>query len=282
MLKNEKGFTLLELLIAVSILAIVLGPLFSQFVTSSKIGGQSERIVRAEYAAQSVLEEEKHNPQIPDAGNYRIVDRDGFKVKITYEDHTSSVNTSDKTLQTFDDTISPDIAMVPQVEISNLDLFFNFGAASVAEALNVDFGKTMKILLESTGLPNQYALTYSIDGISTDIHTLTKVSGEEVVLKFTASSTDETDTLLNIDLENATSGSDERKLLLYEFDDVNNNYNFNTANASDGAVQTILKLISSSIADVDNTLDYYWVHIEVKDNSGNVITDLYSSLRNED
>ena len=53
---NEKGFTLLELLVSVVLLAIVVGALLSMFVTSTKTNITSAEVVDEGYMAQKHME----------------------------------------------------------------------------------------------------------------------------------------------------------------------------------------------------------------------------------
>ena len=53
---NEKGFTLLELLVSVVLLTIVVGALLSMFVTSTKTNITSAEVVDEGYMAQKHME----------------------------------------------------------------------------------------------------------------------------------------------------------------------------------------------------------------------------------
>lgn len=54
--RNDKGFTLVELLIAVSILAIVVVPLLTNFVASSKVNSKSKVTMNGTAVAQNIME----------------------------------------------------------------------------------------------------------------------------------------------------------------------------------------------------------------------------------
>lgn len=56
MKKNNKGFTLLELLIAVVVLAIVIVPMLRSFVTSHRVNAKSRHVMRATTLAQNEME----------------------------------------------------------------------------------------------------------------------------------------------------------------------------------------------------------------------------------
>lgn len=54
--KNNKGFTLVEVLIAVSILAVLVVPLVANFVTSSKVNQKTKRVMNGTSVAQNIME----------------------------------------------------------------------------------------------------------------------------------------------------------------------------------------------------------------------------------
>lgn len=75
MKKSNKGFTLLELMIAVAILAIIIVPLLRGFVSSHRVNAKSRHLMRATTLAQNemeMFEKEKLEDLLNDA-NYTIV-----------------------------------------------------------------------------------------------------------------------------------------------------------------------------------------------------------------
>lgn len=57
--KNNSGFTLVELLVAIAILAIVVAPLLHSFVTGARLNAKSKKIMDATTVAQNVMEDIK-------------------------------------------------------------------------------------------------------------------------------------------------------------------------------------------------------------------------------
>ena len=51
--KNNKGFTLVEVLIAVSILAVLVVPLVANFVTSSKVNQKTKRVAKTNHSSHT-------------------------------------------------------------------------------------------------------------------------------------------------------------------------------------------------------------------------------------
>ncbi len=290
MYNNQKGFTLLELLIAAAILAMVISPYFTQFVKSTEIGERSERIVRAEFIAQRVLEEEKRLPQIPDLKNNRTETIDGLIVQVTYSNETGSINKSTGELKIYNKIVNHDLSFVPIIDFADVDVRFDSMDSSVSTlASNLAFGDELTVHLNSTPTLNRYVLSYSINGgVEQNIDTITKADGESVVLRFNGTETSETSTLLNFSLANMTSGFDERTLELYEYDDDSRNFNFKTNNSSTGDTSLYLKLTTDTESNESNDLNYYWVHIaviesedEFVDSNDEVIYELHSAIRKE-
>ncbi len=58
---NSNGVTLLELVVAIAILAMVLSPFYGHFIQSVKIENLTKRMIKAEYIAQKLLEDEKES-----------------------------------------------------------------------------------------------------------------------------------------------------------------------------------------------------------------------------
>ena len=62
-MRNQKGFTLLEVMVGIAVIAIVSGPLLQMFITSNHVGRRSYEIDKANTVAVATVEEIKENPQ---------------------------------------------------------------------------------------------------------------------------------------------------------------------------------------------------------------------------
>jgi len=283
MVKKNEGFTLLELLIAVAILSVVIGPYFTQFLTSTEIGERSERIVRAEFIAQMVLEEAKRVSQVPTSGNTRVELIDGFTVNVTYSDESDSINNSTDQLTLYSDNVNPDFSVTPSYSLSGVDIEFQpIGGGSQTTIQDLSLSEELTFELESTGILNQYTLSYLINDDNKQLlNTFNKIDNEKVVLRFDATSVDQSNELLNIHLKNSTQEESERTLELYEYNDQSKSFDFSASASSSGDVTLFLKLATNTSESNINDLSYYWVHIEVVDSSGDLMAELHSAIREE-
>jgi len=85
-MKNRNGYSLLELIIAMGLLALLAGPFVSIFVDSLKINKMSDNVVKANYIAQKYMEE--------------------YKSKVEYEFKESDLKTATSTtVETFDNSV---------------------------------------------------------------------------------------------------------------------------------------------------------------------------------
>jgi prepilin-type N-terminal cleavage/methylation domain-containing protein len=97
--KNNQGFTLVELLVAVTILTLVVSPLLSAFVTSARINSMSKTKHEATVVAENVfegiknfgIEETKNECQAFDSSTFKIIAGSvgGAKASVTYNSEKS-------------------------------------------------------------------------------------------------------------------------------------------------------------------------------------------------
>lgn len=102
--KNNKGFSLVELLVAIALLAIIALPVFSSFITSARINRESRQLMLATDMAQTIMEgfADKSFKDIMDSygqlgtvdlsGNYVLssVDNNYYNIATNYRPWTGS------------------------------------------------------------------------------------------------------------------------------------------------------------------------------------------------
>ena len=108
--KQNKGFTIVEVLIAITILAIIVVPLLQAFVTSSRTNAKAKQLMKATTLAQNVMEELKANSleeiarqfngyqssnSISSLGNAREASWDTSELKYVYPTANPSVIAAD-------------------------------------------------------------------------------------------------------------------------------------------------------------------------------------------
>lgn len=79
--KNNKGFSLLELLIAIAILATVMIPMLHSFVTSARANAKAKKLMEATTAAQNVMEEVKISGPSEFLNVYSAYSKERAKIK---------------------------------------------------------------------------------------------------------------------------------------------------------------------------------------------------------
>lgn len=85
-MKNRKGFTLLEVLTAISVIAIIAGPLLYLFVTSTRVGRHSYDTDKANTIAVALVEDIKASPGGWVSKGYLLEEAEGVYVKSVYYD----------------------------------------------------------------------------------------------------------------------------------------------------------------------------------------------------
>lgn len=89
--QNEKGFSLVELLVSVVLLSIIVGALLSAFVSSTKINVTSAEVVDEGYVAQKWMEEVyklSKNKKMIEINSYLTDPSVGFTVSYNSSTHT--------------------------------------------------------------------------------------------------------------------------------------------------------------------------------------------------
>ena len=113
--KNNQGFSLLELLISVTILAIIVIPMMHSFVTSARTNAKAKKVMEATSAGQNVIEAVKADSLTPDSSGYTQTEVElpsGNKVSKWTKRETATVNNR---------TFWMDITLDPTDYIENTD-----------------------------------------------------------------------------------------------------------------------------------------------------------------
>ena len=107
--KNNKGFTLVEVLIAMTILGIVVVPLLQAFVVSARTNAKAKNLLDATMVAENIMEELKASSFNELAGKYQIISEDDgtghhFSVNQTVDEieYKAEVNLQEKTSEIAD------------------------------------------------------------------------------------------------------------------------------------------------------------------------------------
>lgn len=131
MKKDNRGFTLLELIVTVVILALVVAPFLSSFATASKTNVRSKRIQEANELSQYIIEQFKATTIEQLVTSYKLSEDTDYQIDATttgYKKKTSSYSGSmssaltDAALPTgFSDEYKADITLKPIKSIVNGD-----------------------------------------------------------------------------------------------------------------------------------------------------------------
>lgn len=86
--QNNKGFSLIELIVAVAIIALVVGPILHAFYTSARVNRTSKDILKATTVAQNIMEDIKGTPLsvlLGASSEAVVTDMGDGNYKLTYE-----------------------------------------------------------------------------------------------------------------------------------------------------------------------------------------------------
>lgn len=129
--KDNRGFTLLELIVTVVILALVVAPFLSSFATASKTNVRSKRIQEANELSQYIIEQFKATTIEELVASYKLTEDTDYQIDATtagYKKKTSSYSGSMSSALTdaalpagFSDKYKADITLKPIKSIANGD-----------------------------------------------------------------------------------------------------------------------------------------------------------------
>ncbi|BEP28986.1 prepilin-type N-terminal cleavage/methylation domain-containing protein [Helicovermis profundi] len=103
-MKNKKGYSLLELIIAMGLLALLVGPFLSVFIDSLNVNKMSDNTVKADYLAQKYMEDFKESSLPSNPITHYTEDK--YDISVTYEHKNSDLKDENTTtINTFDNSI---------------------------------------------------------------------------------------------------------------------------------------------------------------------------------
>lgn len=177
---NNKGFTLVELLLTVVILALVAAPFLSSFVSASKANVSSKRIQEANELGEYIIEQFKVTSIEELISSYKLQEDNTYKIdgnaktSVQYKGSMSNKSTDVALPAGYRKGYSADIVLTPSKTIVNGDY-----SIPVIDNLNKkectvinDNIKKYDGLIPSTGGLGKRNVTVEINKISTDKYTV--------------------------------------------------------------------------------------------------------------
>lgn len=150
MKNNERGYTLIELIIAITILAIIAIPLMHGFVTAAKTNAKAREIEQATTVAQNTMEEIKVTPI-----EELIKDVEPHKVPITMENGDTVEMLSYE--MTYEDVVTDGVPYQVKVRIENgpsgedgLTLLTDYNQIELARLYDMNAAYDAFFILEET------------------------------------------------------------------------------------------------------------------------------------
>lgn len=277
--------TLLELLLALAILAIVIVPFFDRFIKSVEIGQRQEWQVQADLIAQRTLESVKLNPteitkESGSSGTFEM-DRDGFDVDVVWTNKSSDVGLTGESLSFVDLEASTTFHGTLYVEkAANPDTGMDIEVASKKSVQGFSDPQQVLLIIKNGPGANQYEIAHQTIGGEVADGTVTITSGE-INLKVDVSDLAGSEPVAGTKVIVRSTVAD-RTVQVYEFDDAKGHVALSRDSGSTGVVYFIpgLKGSDKISDDVTQTVKYYEVVITVKRNE-NVLTVLHGSLRSD-
>jgi len=213
---NEKGFTLIEVLISLVVLSIVIIPFTEIFMTSTKVDNISKRDIKATYLAQNYMEMAKYNygetfdgGEIEDNIVRKTYYEDGFEIELISEAMTTKGGES----------IYEDI---PNILEQDFDMkiykddefeYFEIGQNKYSEGLYYYQELNPNNIEIDIVKHEDDGSYYIISPISNDIRFTTFNNDDTIVFKLIIEDEDIND--INLSINNKS----DRKVIVYEYDD---------------------------------------------------------------
>lgn len=246
-MNNEKGYTMVEILIAMAILAIISAPMLNVFTDSVRINRMADDQYRADIIAQKFLEDIRMNG-LPDELDTTVSYGD-FTVRVLHSELANNLETaatevsSNFTLPTMDTEVElyldvdSNIALRSEsFDLNNLNLNPNHYLLSITQpntAIN-NYNLNVSYTVNSQVITNNITLS-SID----DDRAITLMISKNANLSFNSEQN------IAFEILNKTSNEGLRKLEIYVTNDQLSNINFTVAPLSN-SVKIIRNLTSST------------------------------------
>ena len=136
-MKNDKGYTLIELIISIAVLMIILVPFYNMFLFSSKVNALGRQELDAVSAGKMYLEEIKLSDEVMDIEDEEIVEYRGYDLAIDIEkidEYVIESEDSDNTL--VDEDLNIEIFNHADIKASAEDFFIVYYSSDVKIVLN--------------------------------------------------------------------------------------------------------------------------------------------------
>lgn len=218
---NNKGLTLIELIVSVAILAIVTGPFLRTIVLSTRNNAYSEQILRSSELAQKVMEEIKSNPEFlrneavfeadAQATEYKeYLLEDDYKVMYKITKNEGAVSPSSDTYE---------FESISDIPSSNLSFSVYSGSVNLkGSSCILGYPVPVNYYLEISKTDQIYSYSfYNEDKSYLQSDVLSGVTGTDPIkikIEYLNNSTDIFKLNVNLDMI-----SDERKVNFYVIDD---------------------------------------------------------------
>ncbi|MDD3138993.1 MAG: type II secretion system protein [Lachnospiraceae bacterium] len=124
---NNKGFTLVELLVAIAILAIIVGPLLHGFVTATKVNSKAKKQLEENTVAQNVMEELKA-AKISD-----YVSANNFVYDTTLKKYIITYPNQDVNGHLYDARILLDANAYKKQNVTDVDMYNDQAVANISD-----------------------------------------------------------------------------------------------------------------------------------------------------
>lgn len=273
---NNKGITLVEVLVTLAVLSIMAVPIFNTFMESMKINQKTMTTVSANHIGQKVLEILKADGEIDgftahdSLANTFIGSMDGYDITYTLSDITGLTYAPDDTTRVdYGADIKYDEANVTLIyskdESDNKSYFSSYGNKYESTWCLLKFEKgTSAVDVTFAELDNTGNVVNSVKrseplGEDTPLKVVVKVVGEPIKAR--------------LNLENTSAN----KILVYEVDDTMALLRTVPKLASDAGDLELYRNARSTSADADNSKSVYEVDVKISKNS-DVLEELLGTI----